>query len=216
MSQRVFLFVLGISCFASWKSFAQVDSLNLTSTYPDTLIKGIYWSYEQLKGNQPAYTDSFEIIKAINRVASFQEYVTLSSYRDRIKYKNKYGDFVTKNAIKVFGYCDGDSMYISDEQFHPIHLFGSLCVVKVKQKGSSSSFHAPGNGFGSIHTLNGNYILNLLDKEMKPMHVFVLEDAFWKYDRELYKIYRKTKQRKKLPTMLEFIVKFNKRKETTE
>ena len=153
MLRTHFLIVLCLLISRSFISYGQIDSLNSRKAYPDSLVKGIYWSYHDLLKNRPYYTDTFNILYANNarqysyRFPEWQQFYSVNA--DRVAYLRK-GEYAFKDAEEFFGYSDGEVAYISLKRFHPINIFGPICLIHIVEKGSKSDYGMAGLAGGLI------------------------------------------------------------------
>lgn len=211
------------------KSFFCIgQSDTIINHFPDSLIKGIYWSYHDLLKNRPYYTDTFNILYANNarqyahRFPEWQEFYSVNV--DRVAYHKK-GKFVFSDAGEFFGYSDGKVAYISLKRFHPINIFGPICLVHMVEQGSKSDYGMAGlaggliglgiaaaiDQGGGMGKVDDWFVLDLYTGHFDPIDPMYLNPIFRQHDKELYKEFKSVKKRRKLETMIEFVLRFNDR-----
>lgn len=196
--------------------------------FPDTLVKGIYWSYHDLVENAPFYTDTFHVLYANNaRMGShrFPEWEYFYSVNeDRVAYKPK-DEYRFKDGSYFFGYSDGENVYISFKRFHPLTIFGPISLINVVEDGTRSDYFTAGfaggliglavaaaiNEGGGYGKVDDWFVIDLYSGSIEPIHPIYLNPIFRKYDKELYKEFKQTKKRNKLETMIDFVLRFNER-----
>ena len=194
---------------------------------PDSLVKGIYKSYHDLAENAPFYTDTFSILHANDARSGNFMFLEWEFYynvdNDRVVYEPK-GKFKVKDASSFFGYSDGNKIYISFKQFHPLTIFGPISLIKVLEKRpkGDSGIVFPFGGLlsygieaainsGEYGTVDDWFVVDLYSGTIDPIHPIYLNPIFRKHDKELYQEFRKNKQCNKLETMIDFVVRFNER-----
>lgn len=192
----------------------------------DTLVKGLYWSYHDMVANRPFYTDSFRILYANNARQGTYRHPDLKEYynktKDRVEYVRKNGLYGVDDGDRLLGYCDGKQIFVSFNRFHVLQEYGAICLVNVKESGSLGEIGAAfgivgyliqqqvdqGQNFGKVDDW---YIIDQSLGKVNPIHPIYLDPIFRKFDKELYKEFKKTKKPRQLETMLEFVVRFNQR-----
>jgi hypothetical protein len=233
MGQKVFLFVLGISCFTSWKSFAQVDSVTVEKVSiinAKHKVEGIYKTFDEFRRNQPSYTDKFSVIPARDVTGSVNKAKKLFSitnraldYVDHIALDGK--EKPIRNGFsgqRFFGYCKNGIAFIGFWRFHRIDELGHLSLIRVVEYRYHQGANSSVPGAGGVMTFNHSsvgmetlfkkwFILDYMTGELYAINTFSLLDKFELWDKELRKEYRKTKNRNKLEIQLQFVRKFNKR-----
>lgn len=218
--------------FCNLLVLGQVDSITVEKVSiinAKHKVEGIYRTFDEFRRNEPFYTDTFTIIPAGDATGTKNE---AKRFISQHSFSQGYVDHVdidgkpkpTRNGFtgqRFFGYCRGDNLYIGFWRFHRIDDFGHLSLIRVveyryHQSAPSSS---PGFGGSAINFPGGGmeflfkkwFVLDYMTGELYAINTFSLLDKFEKWDKELYKEYRKTKGRNKLEVQLEFVRKFNQR-----
>lgn len=195
---------------------------------PDSLVKGIYWSYRDLIRNLPYYRDEFQILYANNarlrryRFPEWERFYDVNT--DRVAYlKDQEQRF--KDASYFFGYCDGENIFISFKRFHRLNILGPISLIHVVEAGSKSDYGVAGvagglvgvaiaaaiDEGGGMGKVDDWFILDLYSGLVNPIHPIYLSPLFRRNDKELYQEFKKTKKRGNLETMIEFVIRFNER-----
>ena len=64
---------------------------------------------------------------------------------------------------------------------------------------------------GGLGKVDDWFVLDMYSGSFNPIHPIYLNPIFRKYDKELFKEFRAAKKKRKLETMIEFVLRFNNR-----
>jgi len=99
----------------------------------DTIFReGIYKTFEEFKHNRPSMEFNYNVITKSHRYGLSNEEVQVPFYKIMINKKEG------KSIGKIFGFCDGKTVYINDNsprlgpdtEFSKIEYFGKYCYFK--------------------------------------------------------------------------------------
>ena len=208
---------------------AQVDSVTvekISIINAKHKVDGIYKTFDEFRRNQPFYTDTFRVIPSRDVTGSKNEVENIFgsrmlNYVDYLEFNEKKQPIRTGfTGHRFFGYCKNGTVRLGFWRFHRIDEFGHLSLIRVVEyrlhQGVNGSMPRAGGtmGFnaGGIETLFKKwFVLDYMTGELYAIDTYTLLDKFEKWDKELYKEYRKTKDKNKLEIQLEFVRKFNER-----
>lgn len=212
------------------QSLAQVDSVTVSKPSilnADTLIQGIYKTFDEFRRNKPFHTGEFKILKA-NRT----DKVLINGNNDELIYQNIKGKTKQHGAQRFFGYCQNDTIRITTRFRYDRFGHGnytSVCFCPIKELGHLSiiRFYRPIGLPISSRTIVGSdfaapviqddlpfeklYILDFMTGEISTLRYYILHDKFSAWDRTLYAELHRSDSRNDPKLLIEFVRRFNER-----
>jgi len=189
------------------KSLAQDSLLSRKSMLIDSVKKrGIYRTFTEFQQNNPSYTDTFFVKEA----KWTHKYSVLQTINRDGKIKNVSGD--------IWGYCDGQEVYIRSSDYSKLTDFGYFCIFKGTGFTIMPIYWAtglkPGVGkYGKMHHGSGSFettdtfVLDYTTGAQRVLKKANLVTYVLSKDPALLEQFREDENGKEL--ILEYVHKFN-------
>lgn len=200
----------------SFSAIAQTDTTNLIRyDYAFSFNEGIYPDFESFRNNKPIPYESL-ISPQYSENVFFNQFDSL----EFISYSGDYGNTVTIQKSKLWGYCKNGKPYIYwAEKFNLIPYLGSIThfitTVKVYYSGYHDPFYDPYGYNPSTRTYQNDelrqFLINMDTGEILDYNLKNIE-LLLKRDPEIYNDFMELRKRKRTKQMFYFIRLYNEKR----
>lgn len=229
-------FLLSVLLLIPFVVRSQVDSVTVEKVSiinAKHKVNGIYRTFDEFRRNEPFYTDSFKVL-----IADHSDRIMINRFVDELVFRDENDKLKQQGAKRFFGFCRNDTVYLTLQVFHltyasagfyPIVQMGHLSVIQLKKHIGTPMGDGTtviGGGLVGFSPIPFPFIFPIIVKDVPVEKLFVLDymsgsvfqlstilllNKFEKWDRQLYKEFRKSKTKRETETQIEFLRKFNQR-----